>query len=78
MLRPTTQNVSMGGASTISVLQDTGATCISDILNEETWKESGNNRPAKLFKMKATLAMVNGECFSNSGKNINILTPRKF
>lgn len=43
----------------ISVLLDTGAA--SNILNEETWKKSENNRSAKLHKMKLTPDLANGE-----------------
>lgn len=49
----------------ISVLLDTGAT--SNILNEETWKKSGNNRSAKLHKMKLTPDLANGEVSAIQG-----------
>lgn len=54
--------------SRISVLLDAGAT--SNILNEETWKKSGNNRPAKLHKMKVTPDLANGEVSAIQGRSI--------
>ena len=52
----------------ISVLLDTGAT--SNILNEETWKKSGNNRSAKLHKMKVTPDLANGELSAIQGRSV--------
>ena len=43
----------------MSLLLDTGTT--SSILNEETWKKSGQYCPEKLQKFNATLTVANGE-----------------
>ena len=52
----------------VSLLLDTGAT--SSILNEETWKKSGQYRPEKLHKFNASLTVANGEKLAVQGKTV--------
>ena len=52
----------------VSLLLDTGAT--SSILNEETWKKSGQYRPEKLRKFNATLTVANGEKLAVQGRAV--------
>ena len=49
----------------MALLLDTGAT--SSILNEETWKKSGQYRPEKLRKFNATLTVADGEKLAVQG-----------
>jgi len=50
----------------VSMLLDTGST--SSILNEETWKKSGQYRPEKLHMINAGLTVVNGEKLTLQGR----------
>ena len=52
----------------VSLLLDTGAT--SSILNEETWKKSGQYRPEKLQKFNATLTVANGKKLAVQGRAV--------
>ena len=52
----------------VSLRLDTGAT--SSILNEETWKKSGQYRPEKLRKFNATLTVANGEKLAVQGRAV--------
>ena len=47
---------------------DTGAT--SSVLNEETWKKSGQYRPEKLEKFNVTLTVANGEKLAVQGRAV--------
>ena len=52
----------------VSLLLDTGATW--SILNEETWKKSGQYRPEKLQKLNAMLTVANGETLAVQGRAV--------
>ena len=52
----------------VSLLLDTGTT--SSILNEETWKKSGQYRPEKLQKFNATLTVASGEKLAVQGRAV--------
>ena len=52
----------------VSLLLDTGAT--SSILNEETWKKSGQYRPEELQKFNVTLTVANGEKLAVQGRAV--------
>ena len=52
----------------VSLLLDTGVT--SSILNEETWKKSGQYRPEKLQKFNAMLTVANREKLAVQGRAV--------